>query len=122
MMDIWLIFNLLLPFMEVLLHTYIDYLRNDEDHEINHHRTTIKPNQTDDDSTITHVKPADTKNIKTDLISRNEQVQVNALKTHYAQLEKEKQTKKNEQRLKLCLRFTTLWLLFVLYLSIEFSV
>ena len=40
MMDIWLIFNLLLPFMEVLLHTYIDYLRNDEDREINHHGTT----------------------------------------------------------------------------------
>ena len=41
MMDIWLIFNLLLPFMEVLLHTYIDYLRNDEDREINHHGKTI---------------------------------------------------------------------------------
>ena len=57
MMDIWLIFTLLLPFMEVLLHTYIDYLRNDEDREINHHGTTIKPNQddTENELSITHV-------------------------------------------------------------------
>ena len=27
MMDIWLIFNLLLPFIEILLHTYMDMLR-----------------------------------------------------------------------------------------------
>ena len=49
MIDIWLIFNLLLPFIEVLVHTYMDTLRwrvvlkqntlnrNDEDREINHH-------------------------------------------------------------------------------------
>merc|ERR1712240_498388 len=43
MIDIWLIFTLLLPFMEVLLHTYIDYLRNDDEREINHHGSTIKP-------------------------------------------------------------------------------
>ena len=37
MVDIWLIFNLLLPFLEVLLHTYIDTLRNDEGREVNKH-------------------------------------------------------------------------------------
>ena len=39
MVDIWLIFMLLLPFFEVLLHTYIDSLRGDDDEEreINHH-------------------------------------------------------------------------------------
>ena len=39
MVDIWLIFMLLLPFFEVLLHTYIDSLRGDEEEEreINHH-------------------------------------------------------------------------------------
>ena len=52
MMDIWLIFNLLLPFMEVLLHTYIDYLRNDDDREINHHGKTVTVNgETIDDET-----------------------------------------------------------------------
>ena len=28
MIDIWLIFNLLLPFIEVLVHTYMDTLRS----------------------------------------------------------------------------------------------
>merc|ERR1719431_2172244 len=37
MVDYWLIFNLLLPFVEVLLHTYIESLNDDEDRVINHH-------------------------------------------------------------------------------------
>merc|ERR1711872_375387 len=36
MMDVWLLFNLFLPFTEVLLHTYKDYLRSDE-RDVNHH-------------------------------------------------------------------------------------
>ena len=105
MMDIWLIFNLLLPFMEVLLHTYIDHLRDDEDREINHHGTPVKPNQEDDEDTnITHVLPAQASSHNVDLISRNEKTQVSALKAHYSLLEKQK--KKNERRLKICLRFS----------------
>ncbi len=49
MMDIWLIFNLLLPFMEVLIHTYIDTLRADEDREINHHGRTRTIGETETD-------------------------------------------------------------------------
>ena len=101
MIDIWLIFNLLLPFMEVLLHTYMDYLRNDDDREVNHHGTTIKPNQMEDDSTITQVQPADSvdsSHYKLDLVSRNEEVQVAALRNHYAKM-KENEAKKNEKRL-----------------------
>ena len=30
MIDFWLIFNLILPFIEVLLHTYIEYLNQDD--------------------------------------------------------------------------------------------
>ena len=41
MVDAWLLFNLLYPFIVVLLHTYMDTLRNDEDREINHHGKTI---------------------------------------------------------------------------------
>ena len=42
MVDIWLIFMLLLPFFEVLLHTYIDTLRgDDEEREINHHGEVV---------------------------------------------------------------------------------
>ena len=102
MMDIWLIFNLLLPFMEVLLHTYIDYLRNDEDREINHHGSVVTPEIEDNNPNITQVKPA---GLNLDLISRNEETQVNALKKHYAELEKEKRTQKNARRMKLCMRF-----------------
>ena len=105
MMDVWLIFNLLLPFMEVLLHTYMDYLRNDDEREINHHGTTIKPNSDeenfDDDLNVTKVLPL--KNL--DLVSRNEETQVTALKNHYANLEKEERSKRNLRRLTLCMRF-----------------
>ena len=42
MVDVWLLFNLLLPFIIVLLHTYMDTLRNDEEREINHHGKSIQ--------------------------------------------------------------------------------
>ena len=44
MIDIWLIFAQLIPFFEVLLHTYMDTLRiegPDKEREINHHGKTI---------------------------------------------------------------------------------
>ena len=42
MIDIWLIFAQLIPFFEVLLHTFIDKMRDEDDKEINHHGTAIK--------------------------------------------------------------------------------
>ena len=44
MIDIWLIFAQLVPFAEVLLHTYMDTLRVEEEgkeREVNHHGKTI---------------------------------------------------------------------------------
>ena len=41
MIDVWLLFNLLYPFIVVLLHTYMDTMRNEEEREINHHGRTI---------------------------------------------------------------------------------
>ena len=41
MIDVWLLFDLLYPFIIVLLHTYMDTLRNDEEREINHHGRTV---------------------------------------------------------------------------------
>ena len=35
MIDVWLLFNLLYPFLAVLLHTYMDILRNQEETEMN---------------------------------------------------------------------------------------
>ena len=44
MVDVWLLFNLLYPFIVVLIHTYMDTLRNDEEREINHHGKSIQIN------------------------------------------------------------------------------
>ena len=55
MIDVWLLFNLVLPFIVVLLHTYMDTLRNDDDREINHHGKAISiddKEDTDNDNTI----------------------------------------------------------------------
>ena len=45
MMDVWLLFNLLYPFIVVLLHTYMDTLRSDDDREINHHGKSVTVNE-----------------------------------------------------------------------------
>lgn len=41
MIDIWLIFSQLIPFVEVMLHTFMDNLRDDDEREINHHGSAI---------------------------------------------------------------------------------
>ena len=118
MMDIWLIFNLLLPFMEVLLHTYIDHLRSDEDREINHHGKTIKPADKEDKEDkidmeasnishkITQVLPADSPTmIDLDLVSWNEKTQVKVLKRLYSKLDVDLRATKNEIKPKRCMRF-----------------
>ena len=51
MIDVWLLFNLLYPFIVVLIHTYMDTLREDEDREINHHGKTVTVNgETEEDN------------------------------------------------------------------------
>ena len=47
MVDAWLLFNLLYPFIVVLIHTYMDTLRNNDDREINHHGETITIGEND---------------------------------------------------------------------------
>ena len=112
MVDIWLIFNLLLPFMEVLVHTYMDLLRNDEEREINHHGSSVKPVDGNDvvitnvldHSQITPVMPQ-VKDVRPeDLISRHEDTQVAALRNHYQNL-KNDETEVKERKLKLVRKF-----------------
>ena len=50
MVDAWLLFNLLYPFIVVLLHTYMDTIRSDDDREINHHGKTITINEDNKDN------------------------------------------------------------------------
>ena len=42
MIDYWLIITLIIPFVEVLLHTYMESLNNDEDRTINHHGVAME--------------------------------------------------------------------------------
>ena len=56
MVDVWLLFNLLLPFIIVLLHTYMDTLRNDKEREINHQGKTIQINEEKDEKDTTMIK------------------------------------------------------------------
>ena len=46
MIDIWLLGSLFLPFFEIILHTYMDILRND--YEVNHHGKTKKVGEEDE--------------------------------------------------------------------------
>ena len=77
MIDVWLLFCILIPFFEVLLHTWIDCNRS-EKREINHHGTSIDVSDGPIKvSTTTHGVNQE------DLISRRENVQVEALKEFY---------------------------------------
>lgn len=82
MVDIWLIFNLMIPFILVLVHTYIDTLRNEmvlndgEGREINHHGksvTVIKEREATD-GMFMKVSPAP-------IEDRNEQLELNVCKS-----------------------------------------
>ena len=41
MIDVWLLTSLVKPFLDILLQSYIDNLRVDENRDINHHGTSI---------------------------------------------------------------------------------
>ena len=76
MIDVWLIFNLLMPFILVLLHTYMDSLRIDKKEEgevrtINHHGKAIIVGE-DILTKPIKVAPANNQERNSDLIHRNE--------------------------------------------------
>ena len=91
MMDIWLIFNLFIPFAEVLLHTYIDSLHNEE--VINHHGQVryvgnyVKGKESNNKPGVhkaNSVHKGRTVQVNpTDLIHRNEEIEVKARRDHY---------------------------------------
>ena len=110
MVDVWLLFNLLYPFIVVLIHTYMDTLRNDEDREINHHGKTIQVNDENEDKTesnsvikvvflslylinkVVKVLPA-----KAALVSVNEKVELDAQKAFYEKIEQEMGMKRHKK-------------------------
>lgn len=89
MVDVWLLFNLLLPFIVVLIHTYMDTLRNDEDREINHHGKAIQINEEKQAGSMIQVAPA-----KMALVSVNEEEERRAQKEFYEKVASEMGKKK----------------------------
>ena len=104
MVDVWLLFNLFLPFCLVVLHTRIDMLRSEEERTVNHHGKERKvtdndPNDSEDEETW--AQPRDLK-----IVSRNDQVQQKALKELYAQ----NMLKDKENRLRFYLKVTKFYI------------
>ena len=67
MVDVWLIFAQVVPFVEVLVHTWIDMLRTEgeEGREVNHHGKTITVGGDQD----TMVEDLDSENLKKKLFT-----------------------------------------------------
>jgi hypothetical protein len=87
MIDIWLIFNLFVPFSEVLLHTYIDSLREDGERDVNHHGKSVK---------VSPKHPGNVNVRDARLVDRNERLEVEARRRYY-----DKATARNELLLRI---------------------
>ena len=87
MIDLWMLFNLFLPFMQVLLHTYIDFLREgeEEEREINHHGKTIKVGGEVDDDKEEKMRAVTVHSgkVNSKLFSVNEKSQQKAVRDYY---------------------------------------
>ena len=87
MIDVWLLSSLVKPFLDILLQTYIDNLRADENRDINHHGTSISVGDkegrplTSRSAWISFDEEGKDKN----LVSLNEATQQKALKEFYKQ-------------------------------------
>ncbi len=103
MIDIWLIFNLFVPFCEVLFHTAIDSLREEQNREINHHGKSVSVHPYDESGKGGSASPPPPRirfNKKTakinsgslrmqrsgSLIHRNEALEVEARRKYYERL------------------------------------
>ena len=84
-----MLFNLVLPFIEVIIHTYIDLLREEEEEaeqrQINQHGQIVNANskqekENNHNKQLLKVSPMD-------LISVNEKLQQKAIKTYYEKKE-----------------------------------
>ena len=83
MIDVWLLFNLTKPFVDILVTTYIDSMKNDETREINHHGQPRSVGEAEGTMKNQTILVAPVKIHPSDLVHTNEEQQQNALKTHY---------------------------------------
>ncbi len=94
MMDVWCIFNLFIPFIEVVIQTYMDNLREEKNRTINHHGRTINVASLGNDQQGKTTKVGATRNngaVKVangasypqELIARNEKQELAARQDYY---------------------------------------
>ena len=88
MIDVWLIASLVKPFLDILIQTYIDSLRDDSQREINHHgeprEVGDKEAGTSQGAKLVQVAPLE-KDTGKKLVSIDERIQQDALKEFYRQ-------------------------------------
>ena len=88
MIDVWLIFSQLIPFAEVLLHTFMDSMRQEDDREINHHGVVRAVGEKTErrvlrDNLVTPLDHDDTPPTYHDMTQRDERSLVEARKAFY---------------------------------------
>ena len=65
MIDTWLLFNLFKPFVDIIVQTYIETLRNEDvGREVNHHGKTVTVGENHMPNSVTVVAPARSSNEK----------------------------------------------------------
>ena len=111
MIEVWLIFNLIIPFVEVLLPTYMDCHRDDTDREINHHgQPRDIAGEKDKITKVLPVNSVEGKGTrKVDLISRHEDIQLTALQQMYAERRKNN-SEINASKLRRAETFANVWI------------
>ena len=86
MIDVWLLVSLTKPFLDIMIQTYIDSLRDDCQREVNHHGNPreVGDQEADQSTAVKMIQVAPQKNNKKNLVSVNEKVQQDALKELYS--------------------------------------
>ncbi|TRY70496.1 hypothetical protein TCAL_02367 [Tigriopus californicus] len=135
MIDLWLLFCLLIPFLEVIIHTFIDSLRLEDDREVNHHgkATPIDGDNMEPKKLFTKpdlnvnsranpmpiiMEVSQSKRSK-NLIARDEQSEINARMSFYNNLVGD-----DEKILKICVQLARKGLptIFVLFAVVYFAI
>ena len=101
MVDAWLLFNLLYPFIVVLLHTYMDTLRNEDDQENDDEKSCDNKIQVDFMNLIMFFSLFSSQVKSANLVSVDEKVELEAQKEFYKKVELEIGNKRKKKLEKL---------------------
>ena len=95
MIDIWLLFNLFKPFVDIIMQTFIESLKTDEEEgrEVNHHGKTIKVGQVGQEEQLRYEEDKTNKVTPDILRSRDEKKQKDALVRYYKHMDRKKKSR-----------------------------